>query len=65
MKKLIRKLFGIIEINDNFVPKEGRNERQIYNDAVMRISNELVASGVVKIERLECSRVMVRVWAQK
>lgn len=65
MKKLIRKLFGIIEINDNFVPKEGRTERQIYNDAVMRISNELVASGVVKIERLECGRVMVRVWEQK
>lgn len=53
MKKLIFKLFGIIEISDTFKPKTERTEKQIYYDALLKLQNKIVYSGALKVKHLE------------
>ena len=42
---------NVVEVYDNFIPKEKRNENQIIYDSILQLQNEIAKSGCMRMEK--------------
>ena len=43
----------LVTVYDNFTPNKNRTEMQLAGDAVLKLQNEIVESGALKIEEMK------------